>query len=291
MINIWNPKFSWTINEEGDDSELDKTLCSTSGLIVRYSTSLDRGDRIEVWEMGNAPTLLRSRVFEAHRHLHIRKVDERFIVADRNFIDLTSKNAETLFFISTETLEVVTSLSAMNYECHLPNKFKGLDVNFKCVYDHGLLFQYRGNGIVRILDVASGTYVSNVRIPFQSEDKKLIELLDTWASTNSNVIVIGWKCWKNCYFGVPHLSVYDLEAVKKANSDPSPHLLYTLDFVFDIHSFVMNESEIAFSGEDYTDWCVTVLKFVNFNLAQRKSFVEEDPEYNEDNEREVGGFG
>jgi hypothetical protein len=139
MVNVWNPKFSWTITEEEDDLELRKTLCSASGLILRYFSSLDRGDRVEVWKTGNAPTLLRSRTFEAKRLLHIRQVDDRFIVAESYFIDLTHKNAVTLTFISTETLEVVASLSAMNYECHVPNAFGELDVkNFKCVYDHSL---------------------------------------------------------------------------------------------------------------------------------------------------------
>jgi hypothetical protein len=66
------------------------------------------------------------------------------------------------------------------------------------------------------------------------------------------------------------LSVYDLEAVKKPNAGPGSHLLYTLQFKFDIHSFVVNESEIAFCG-DGSPWCVTVLKFANFSFAEQKS--------------------
>ena len=162
-------------------------------------------------------------------------------------------------------------------------------MKFRCVYNQGLLFLYCVNGVVRILDVASGTYVNDVRIPFQSKDKKFIKLLDTWASSNSKVIVIGWKYSRGRFKRVSHLSVYDLEAVKKANSDPGSHLLYTLQFQFDIHSFVMNESEIAFSGEGRSfPWCVTVLKFANFCFAEQKSsYLKENPEVHEDSNEEI----
>ena len=85
------------------------------------------------------------------------------------------------------------------------------------------------------------------------------------------------------------MSVYDLEAVKKTNSDPGSHLLYTLQFQFDIHSFVMNESEIAFSGSKSTlDWYVTVLKFANFSFAEQKpSDLKENPQDNKDSKEKI----
>ena len=84
------------------------------------------------------------------------------------------------------------------------------------------------------------------------------------------------------------LSVYDLEAVKKRNSDPCSHLLYTLQFKFDIHSFVMDETRIALIGIHYksklgTDWkqSMMVLNFANF--AERKSVdLKKNPQENED---------
>ena len=272
-VNISNPKFN-CVSE----------ICSGNGLIVCESYSRNRGTRIEVWKMGNPPTLLRTRTFE-DRDWTIFKVDKRFIVAN----DFHHR-AETFLFISTETLEEFTSLSAMNYKCYLYESDWGKrEMDFRCLYAQGLLFQYRGNGIVRILDVATGTYVNNVHIPFQKKDKKFIKLLDTWVSSNSTVIVIGWKYSKNRHRRVSHLSVYDLEAVKKRNSDPGSHLLYTLQFKFDIHSFVMNESEIAFSGEGRSfPWRVTVLKFANFCFAEQKSsYLKENPEAHEDSNEEI----
>ena len=53
---------------------------------------------------------------------------------------------------------------------------------------------------------------------------------------NSNVKAIGWiYSNENLSSKISHLSVCDLEAVKKLNSDPGSHLLYTLQFKFDIY--------------------------------------------------------
>ena len=60
-VDIWNPKFNWTINEEEDGLVFRQMLCSGSGLIVCSSTYLDDRERIEVWKMGNPPILLRTR--------------------------------------------------------------------------------------------------------------------------------------------------------------------------------------------------------------------------------------
>jgi len=212
--------------------------------------------------MGNPPTLLNDRTCE-DRNLKIIKLDEQFIVASQ-------ANQEALYFISTETLEVFKCLSGINYDN-------------SCAYDRGLLFQCHDDWIIRILDVTSGTYFNDVRIPFQSKDNKFIKLLDTWACSNSTVMVIGWKGSKPNQRRVSNLSVYDLEAVKKPNSDPGRYLLYTLQFQLDIDKFVMNESEIAVIGKDGKgDRSVTVLKFANFSFAEPKSAdLKENPEANE----------
>ena len=157
-VNISNPKFNWTIKiEDGDDEGFSVgEICSGSGLIVCESHSRNRGTRIEVWKMGNPPTLLRTRTCE-NRNLSIWKVDERFILAVICLREFNHEKAITFFFISTETLEVLTSLSAMNYECNLYERWGIISsdiqstlMKFRCVYDQGLLFQYRGNGLVRI---------------------------------------------------------------------------------------------------------------------------------------------
>jgi hypothetical protein len=104
-------------------------------------------------------------------------------------------------------------------------------------------------------------------------------------------MVIGWKYWnKKRSEMLYHLSVYDLEAVKNLNSDPNSHLLYTLQFQLDTDSFVMDESEIAFIGEDGKNHLfVTVLKFVNFGFVKRESsnLKEKNCEAKEDIKMEI----
>ena len=87
-----------------------------------------------------------------------------------------------MYFISTESLEVFTSLyvNATKYE-----------------YVRGLLFQYRDDGIARILVVASKTHLNDLRLPLRQEDERNVKMLIKWASSNSNVIVIGWQYSKD----------------------------------------------------------------------------------------------
>ena len=112
-VNIWNPRFNWTIKKDGVSQ-----IRSGSGLLVCKSYSPYRGTRIEVWKLEIPPSLLRTRTFEDHP-MFIWKVDERFIVVVSCSRFLNPKKALTLLFISTETLEIFTSLTAMNYKYNL----------------------------------------------------------------------------------------------------------------------------------------------------------------------------
>ena len=153
--------------------------------------------------------------------------------------------------------------------------------NCEYEYNRGLLFQYRGGGIVRILDLISGTYFNEVKLPLRKEDKQFVESLYTWASTNSNVMVIGWKYVNKKTLETLHqFSVYDLEAVKKRNSNPGRLLLYTLQFQFDIDSFVMDDSRIAFNGNGGN--CNRFVILLNFDFVEHESSdLKDNPEANE----------
>jgi hypothetical protein len=121
-------------------------------------------------------------------------------------------------------------------------------------------------------------------LPFGKWDERPVHLLWPWASSNSNVVVIGWRYWNKKQQKLSCLSVYDLEAVKKPNSDPGSHLLYTLLFETSIECFEMNERQIAFKGRDHKcKRSVTVLNFGNFNFVERKSSaLKENPKDYED---------
>ena len=87
-------------------------------------------------------------------------------------------------------------------------------------------------------------------------------------------------------------SVYDLDTIKKRNSrfaflefwipgsaDPGCYLLYTFQIQIEMKRIVLHENLIAFKE----DQSATVLKFANFEFAQRKpSDLKENPEANED---------
>jgi F-box-like len=271
VLEVRSPQNNWIINvrNEEEDGFRIRQMSFGSELLVCYSEGVNNRDRIRIWKMGNPSTLLKTSTCE-DRQLIILKVDQQFIVARVLHVSWSmAYPKETLYFISTETLDVFTSLNIIR-DC-------------KYEYNRGLLFQYRANGIIRILDLATGTFFNDVHLPYRKEEEGSVRLLDRWASSNSNVIVMGWNYYKKMSSIVlSHLSVYDLEAVKKPNSDPVSHLLYTLQFQFDIETFVMNESVIAFNGRVGKD-SVTVLKFANFNFAERESSdLRENPQDNED---------
>jgi hypothetical protein len=269
-LEIVDPDNRWVVNvlegfNEGEADEVRVQVAFGSGFLVTYfhpfpeSFVRERNwESFRIWKMGNPPILLKSRTSK-FRNLKLMKVDEKFIVASKNVW------STTLYFISTKTLEETRFVPLSNDDY---------------VYNRGLLFASHDNVIVRILDVTSTGHYHDVRLPIRKEEKESIQLLDTWASSNSKFMVIGWKSSTMCGT-CSHLSVYDL--VKKRNSDPGSHLLYTLQFQFNIDSFVMNESEIAFNGKDgNNNRSVTVLKFANFGFVERKTPVPEDsPETNE----------
>ena len=273
LVEIVNPNNRWVVDvlegfNDGETEEVEVKFAFGSQFLVTYIYPIcaRNWERIRIWKMGNPPVLLKELACN-FRNLEIMKVDEQFIVARTQFT-----RSPTLYFISTETLK---------------EKRSRILINKDYIYDRALLFQYCDNGIVRILDVASGAYFNDVRLPFQGKYEPFMKLLQKWASSNSKCIVIGRK-YSGKFRTFSHLSVYDLESVKKPNS--ACLLLYTLQFKSNIDSFVMNESEIAFNGSDTcgNQKCVTVLKFANFSFAEKKpSDLKENRKGNGDSKNKV----
>ena len=129
--------------------------------------------------------------------------------------------------------------------------------------------------IIHILDVASGTFFSDVCLPFRNETRQSVKLMYHWASSNSKFIVIGWKSYdSSAILNFSYLSFYDLEAVKKPSSDRRCYL-YTFQFQFELRSFVVDESRIVSKGiHGNDDWNVMVLDFADF--VERKTTNLED---------------
>ena len=96
-----------------------------------------------------------------------------------------------------------------------------------------------------------------------------VEFMDPWASSNSRLIVIGWR-YSTTVGKFSNFSFYDLEDAKKPSSDCRCYPLYTLQFQFNVWRFVMDESLIAFSGDNGGRF-VKVLNFTNFGPVERKT--------------------
>ena len=108
----------------------------------------------------------------------------------------------TVYFISTETLDDVQSFTVLS----------GNEIR----YQRGLFFQRRGVGIIRILDVASGTHVNDANLPIEKRDEPHVSMMGGWASCNSKVIAVGWQFRNPKTLRVLScLRVYDREAVEK----------------------------------------------------------------------------
>jgi F-box-like len=236
-VEIVNPKNHWVVNVwDGLDDEGKKYFDFKFGskLLVTYDGRKDADkERIRIWKMRNQPVLLHDRIYK-FRNLQLEKVDERFIVLH---------NVKTLYFISSETFEEFRTLSLRYHQWH---------------YDRGLLFQSYDDepyNIIRTFDVASGTFFNDIRKRLCSPR---FRLLNRWASSNSRFMVIGWR---DSF--ISHFSFYDLEAMKNPRTDGRCYLLYTLQFQFELRTFVMDEKRIAFNGIDRNHWNVTVLNFAD----------------------------
>ena len=82
--------------------------------------------------------------------------------------------------------------------------------------------------LVRVWDPDSGTYFSDLRL--RNEGRSITFV--TKIGVNSKFIVI---CWHYANENeLSYLSIYDLQAIKNTNSDPSRHLLYTLEVPLDV---------------------------------------------------------
>ena len=97
----------------------------------------------------------------------------------------------------------------------------------KFTHEKGYLFLVNED-LVRILDVASGTFLRDIRIVPNKLDSIIC-----CASTNYVVIL---ACNNNS-----KLSVYDLKCLKETAAIPLHVLLTTIDLEFNVNEMLMNE--------------------------------------------------
>jgi WD40 repeat protein len=166
---------------------------------------------LSVWTTDNPLSLTHIKDVTIGDYNGSLRVDDKFIVVITS--SLENIRNKTFNFISMKTFQVETSVSSSS-----------------CCFDYnnGYLFLLK-NGLVRILDVASGTFLRDIRIKPPSMYLKIC--------VNSNYVVIACSA---------KLHVYDLKCLKEIDAVPSHLLLTTIElecpFITWMH---MNESRIV----------------------------------------------
>jgi hypothetical protein len=165
---------------------------------------------LSVWRIENTLKLTHLKDVPIGDYDGSLQVDEQFIAVKTGERARTEK---TYNFISMKTLQVERSLSS---------GAKYLQ------YDNGYLFVLKTDNLVGILDVASGTFLRDIRIrPSQNIISRV----------NSNYVVIAIHDSK--------LYVYDLKCLKETAAVPSHLLLTSFDLECNIEEMTMNETHIV----------------------------------------------
>jgi hypothetical protein len=107
-------------------------------------------------------------------------------------------------------------------------------------YDGGYLFLINSDCLVRILDVASGTFLHYIRMEPSSFDSIIYRV-------NSNYVVMAKI--KNGHHEHSTLYVYDMKCLKETDVMPT-HLLTTIDLKRKVKRMTMNETRIVCLSHD-----------------------------------------
>jgi F-box-like len=146
------------------------------------------------------------------------QVDEHFIV-----VHVPNEHTVMTFnFISLKTFQVERSLT-----CYYGTSY----------YDGGYLFLINSDFLVRILDVASGTFLHDIRM----EASSIVSVVSS--RVNSNYVVIA--AIQNNWSGHSSLYVYDLKCLKETDTVPSHLLLTTIKLKCEVKAMMVNETRIV----------------------------------------------
>jgi F-box-like len=172
---------------------------------------------LSIWRIEHSSNLTHIKDVAIGGYDGLLQVDEQFIAVKTH----SEENAETktFNFISMKTFQVERSLSSR------AEYFE---------YDEGLLFLLKDD-LFRILDVASGTFLRDIRM----EPGQLDSI---FCSANSNYFVTSAI---ECSRERSKLFVYDLKCLKETDAVPSHLLLTTIDLECQVKEMLMNETRIV----------------------------------------------
>jgi WD40 repeat protein len=202
--------------------ERDVTDFHFGGNRLVFVSKTAEGERLlSVWKIENSSKLTRiidvviGDRFSPYNYQDSLQVDEHLIAVNT----LIGDGKTTCNLTSLKTFEIERSLSCDN--------------RFHCFYDRGFLF-FTNNSrrFVRILDVASGSFLHDMPIE-QSFCNSVI------TRSNSNYVVVAAM---NIY---SKLFIYDLKCLRETDTAPSHLLLTSIDLECKIEAMMMNENRIV----------------------------------------------
>jgi hypothetical protein len=189
-------------------------------LLVCVHKIADREHLLSVWRVDNSSYLKHIKEVVVEDYDGALQVDEMFMAVKSE--SKANAGTKTYNFISMNTFQVERSVSS---------RAKYFE------YDKGYLFLQKDDHLVRILDVASGKFLRDIRMePFPIPLKI--------CSINSNYVVL---LTENEYHS--KLYVYDLKCLKETEAVPSHLLLTSIDVECDVRGMVMNEYQIVCIGD------------------------------------------
>ena len=202
-------------------------------LLVCVHNISKRKHLLSVWRLENSVNLTHIKDVAIEDYDGSLQVDDNFIAVETAVRERAG--TKTYNFISMKTFQVERSLSSRA-------KY--------FAYDKGCLF-LRNKNLVRILDVASGTFLRDISVESNKSDSII-------CCANSSYVVT-----LSCNYDHSKLNVYDLKCLKETDAVPSHLLLTSLELPWTVIKVAMNETRIVClskCGESYEDMYVVDLK-------------------------------
>jgi hypothetical protein len=219
-----------------------KLARSTAKLFAFFSSFTVSMRRLDVWRVDNASNWIRVKAMEIpfNDYFYEWKVDEQFIhsIFYPFSHPLLKKDSETTcHFYSTGVV-------------HNSGLERSFSVAKRFIYDHGLIF-FIHHGLIRILDVASGTYLNDIHVdPSRLKTTKYIKV-------NSKFVVMSTS-----YINEKNLHVYSLQALK--NISPSDPLVTVIKLeleTFDVDDVLVDETQIVCLMNEESKRAILVIDF------------------------------
>ena len=200
---------------ELNDSPSRFDACCPTAKLWTVRADFESVLRLTLFRVDNDLNVILIKTMEVPR-IHKLQVDEQFI--------LHQLSASTCHFISTGIVHdtvLERSLSVMSRWWF---------------YDRGLMFIIKRDGLIRILDVASGTYLHDIDM---GKSDNYLRILDIKA--NSNYVVI---------FDRSNLYVYSLQALR--NPLPSNAFVFKIKHNHkELYRVLVDETQIVCLGENH----------------------------------------